>query len=437
MADQGFYDYSYAADPYYQQGSYIGDVADSSGNSEGESVRIWAGICIFLVICLMFGVIIVLLIVLQPDATAPIKPPPLLLCSVGSPAAAIQPLHPPDKTCDIIFLTHVRIRNGKLQPVLNTISFPTFRNACAAYQDTTCGLSFHSYFLHHEDFYPTELVEHLKELMTTAHINHYGILNVYGAPAYVTNVSTTMEFTETLKEFRTLLGDDREKHKVVVGVGYYFYNDSNSWDNLARTVDSIVAYDEVDVVTIITTPLEQPDRRQCITLPVNALDSQNEFVPKMEAAYRFAKAGFGKPSVLVAFALQMGVVYYTLHQEYDLPISALYQGCNGFGVTDYSQACQADTTELTFERTVIGLIPPEVVQMFGDRRLFLSHDTLDLMEMKASRIMSRSDIRDKFTWFLFNVHLTDHTKSCLPGGPFERLKGFRHYLDRRASMPKG
>ncbi|XP_075742278.1 uncharacterized protein LOC142795943, partial [Rhipicephalus microplus] len=156
-----------------------------------------------------------------------------------------------------------------------------------------------------------------------------------------------------------------------------------------------------------------------------------------EAAYRFAKAGFGKPSVLIAFALQMGVVYYTLHQEYDLPISALYQGCNGFGVTDYSQACQADTTELTFERTVIGLIPPEVVQMFGGRRLFLSHDTLDLMEMKASRIMSRSDIRDKFTWFLFNVHLTDHTKSCLPGGPFERLKGFRQYLNRRASMPKG
>ncbi|KAL1414860.1 hypothetical protein MTO96_007122 [Rhipicephalus appendiculatus] len=518
MADQGFYDYSYAADPYAadpyaQQGSVI---ADPSGNlqrlavvgflynSEGESVRAWAGICIFLVVCLIFGVIIVLLIVLPPGdtdiaeevngssgsppsgmsvpppieptqplntiptprptpkrsrrtrppsptpgsttsqitsatpgpsgapattTTAPTESPPPLLCSVGSPAAAIQPLYPPDKTCDIIFLTHLRIIDNRPRPVFNTISFPTFRNACATYTDTTCGLSFHAYFLNQEDLYPTDFVEYLEELKTTARINHYGVLNVYGAPAFVTNVSTATEFTESLKEFRKLLGDDREKHKVVVGVGYYFYNDSNSWENLATTVEKIISYD-VDVVTVISAPLEQPDRRQCITLPVNALESQNNFVPTMEGAYRMAKAGFGKPSVLVAFALQMGVVYYTLNQAYDLPISAMYQPCTGFG------ACQADTTELTSERTVIGLLQPDTVQLFS-QMLFQSYDTLDLMEMKSSRIMSKADIRANFTWFLFNVHLTDHTKSCLPGGPFERLKGFRHYFDRRARMPKG
>ncbi|KAH8028120.1 hypothetical protein HPB51_013167 [Rhipicephalus microplus] len=285
--------------------------------------------------------------------------------------------------------------------------------------DSRTARSHYNNFLHHEDFYPTELVEHLKELTTTAHINHYGVLNVYGAPAYVTNVSTTMEFTETLKEFRTLLGDDREKHKVVVGVGYYFYNDSDSWDNLARTVDSIVAelfYIELLLclrrdtgggagymsrtpsnspgsspqrLPLVETPVHRASRRllglspefgpwtENMTAPGSSCPTMTSPSTTQEAAYRFAKAGFGKPSVLIAFALQMGVVYYTLHQEYDLPISALYQGCNGFG------ACQADTTELTFERTIIGLIPPEVVQMFGGRRLFQSHDTLDLMEMKV------------------------------------------------------
>ncbi|XP_075556711.1 uncharacterized protein LOC142588778 [Dermacentor variabilis] len=149
------------------------------------------------------------------------------------------------------------------------------------------------------------------------------------------------------------------------------------------------------------------------------------------------KAGFARPSLIVAFALQMGVVYYTLGKEYDVAISASYQSCTGFGLADYSQACQADTYELNFEKVVIALNDAENVQVFDGRRIFQTHDTLDLMKLKASQIMAKPDTRANFTWFLFNVHLTDATNMCLNDGPFSRVKGFRDFFYREAHRQKG
>ncbi|KAK8783826.1 hypothetical protein V5799_009804 [Amblyomma americanum] len=45
----------------------------------------------------------------------------------------------------------------------------------------------------------------------------------------------------------------------------------------------------------------------------------------------------------------------------------------------------------------------------------------------ANVIMGTPGIRANFTWFLFNVHLTDLTGRCLTGGPFDRVKGFRDF----------
>ncbi|XP_072145603.1 uncharacterized protein [Dermacentor andersoni] len=269
-------------------------------------------------------------------ATTTTQPPPLL-CSVGSPAAAIHPLYPPDRSCDIVFFTHVRVKNNTVQPVLGKVIFPTFRNVCATYRDTTCGLSFDVNFLDHNQFSVTDLLDHLAELRRASHINHYGVLNIYGTPAFVEFIRQASELSDTISVFRSFLGDDRKSHMIVVGVGYFFYNDTDSWQSLSQVVEK-VASDDVDVVVVITTPLSQPDRRQCLTLPINAIDSKNPFVPTMEAASRMVTAGFARPSLIVAFALQMGVVYYTLDKEYDLPISASYQSCTGFGQTDYSQA---------------------------------------------------------------------------------------------------
>lgn len=49
--------------------------------------------------------------------------------------------------------------------------------------------------------------------------------------------------------------------------------------------------------------------------------------------------------------------------------------------------------------------------------------------------MNRPGRRSNFSWFLFNVELTDVTGECLKGGPFERVKEFKKfYVDE---VPKG
>ncbi|XP_072145198.1 uncharacterized protein [Dermacentor andersoni] len=173
-------------------------------------------------------------------ATTTTQPPPLL-CSVGSPAAAIHPLYPPDRSCDIVFFTHVRVKNNTVQPVLGKIIFPTFKNVCATYRDTTCGLSFDVNFLDHTQFSVTDLLDHLAELKRASRINHYGVLNIYGPPTFVENIGIAADLKDIIRAFRSALGDDRKSHMIVVGVGFFFYNDTNSWKNLADIVEQVAS----------------------------------------------------------------------------------------------------------------------------------------------------------------------------------------------------
>ncbi|XP_070378078.1 uncharacterized protein [Dermacentor albipictus] len=78
------------------------------------------------------------------STTPPPPPPPPLMCSVGATAAAMKPLFPPDNACDIVVFTHVRVFNRTVRAVLSQMSFEAFRNVCATYRQTTCGLSFTS-----------------------------------------------------------------------------------------------------------------------------------------------------------------------------------------------------------------------------------------------------------------------------------------------------
>ncbi|XP_049267141.1 uncharacterized protein LOC119375637 [Rhipicephalus sanguineus] len=88
----------------------------------------------------------------------------------------------------------------------------------------------------------------------------------------------------------------------------------------------------------MTTILTMPYQDHCITLPINAYKSLNVFTPTMEKASNMARSTFGRPSLIVAFALQMGVVMYWLQGKPETPNSALYQRCDRFYLTDYSQA---------------------------------------------------------------------------------------------------
>ncbi|XP_054928911.2 uncharacterized protein [Dermacentor andersoni] len=271
----------------------------------------------------------------MPSTQSTTTPPPLM-CSVGSTAAAMKPLFPPDNACDILVFTHVRVFNRTVRAVLSQMSFEAFRNVCAVYRQTTCGLSFTSTMLVDNMFSNTQIRSQLTQLRNGSRIHHYGILDIYGTRDSVENVSTTIA-PGALSRMRQLLGNDTSRHKVFVGIGYYYYNDTDAWDKLAYAAENVASKD-VDILVIITTIITLPSISECITLPLNAHKSPNPYTPTLEHAFRMARDGFGRRSLTVAFSFQMGVIMYTLNKQYSIPISALYEPCSYFGITDYSQA---------------------------------------------------------------------------------------------------
>ncbi|XP_070378387.1 uncharacterized protein [Dermacentor albipictus] len=368
------------------------------------------------------------------STTPPPPPPPPLMCSVGTTAAAMKTLFPPDNACDIVVFTHVRVFNRTVRAVLSQMSFEAFRNVCAAYRQTTCGLSFTSKMLADNMFSNTQIRSQLKQLRSESRVHHYGILDIYGTRDSVQNVSTTI-VPGVLSRMRQLLGNDTIRHKVIVGIGYYYYNDTDSWEKLAYAAENVASKD-VDVLVIITTIITIPSIYECITLPVNAHKSPKAYTPTLEHAFRMAREGFGRRSLTVAFSFQMGVVMYTLKKNYSLPINALYEPCSYFAITDYSQACQPVKAELNLEKSNIGFNNPSS-QNFLKKNIFHTFDTVSQMQDKAMLIMEMPGRRANFSWFLINVHLTDVTRSCLPKGPFQRVKEFKEFYYNLAQKPAG
>ncbi|XP_049276410.1 uncharacterized protein LOC125760403 [Rhipicephalus sanguineus] len=117
-------------------------------------------------------------------------------------------------------------------------------------------------------------------------------------------------------------------------------------------------------------------------MPPTALRSPSDTPPRFDRAVAMAEEKFDSPSQVLAFSFQMGTLIYNMTQEYRLANDAVYKACTGFIVSDSSQ---------------------------------------------AGFVMNSRRRRANFTWFLFNVHLTDISKKCHPNGPFERLKEFRKF----------
>ncbi|XP_075556697.1 uncharacterized protein LOC142588763 [Dermacentor variabilis] len=84
-------------------------------------------------------------------------------------------------------------------------------------------------------------------------------------------------------------------------------------------------------------------------------------------------------------------------------------------------ACEQQDVELLKERTMAG------ISSVRGTTYFYTYETAHTLKSKAELTMSSKDREHKFSWLLLNVHLTDVTKRCFTGGPFERLKEFRKF----------
>ncbi|XP_075556715.1 uncharacterized protein LOC142588781 [Dermacentor variabilis] len=361
----------------------------------------------------------------KSNRTTPATP---LLCSVGT-QAAIAPVFPPDESCDIVIYTHVRVVNGTGIGSHDDISYGAFRNACKGYGFTTCGFSFDIRYLESEgasDIFGNVRIK--DDLNTSKHVyrvHHYGILNIYNTLEAVEK-QATVSAPPILKQFRKLLGYDKQQHKVFVGVGFYFYNSTTAWEDLEYIGDT-VATSEVDILVVMSTVVTFPSKAECLTMPVNAYKSANTYTPTLHGASSvMAKTKFSRPALIVAFALQMGVMVYKFADKPASPNSALYKPCSDFEIFDYSQACQVQETILDPEKSAIGLASQPQTQ----RVVLQTFDTISLMKSKATSLLSEPKVRKQLTWLLLNVDLTDSTKRCLKSGPFERVKEFSsfHFL---------
>ncbi|XP_077548657.1 uncharacterized protein LOC144161994 [Haemaphysalis longicornis] len=186
---------------------------------------------------------------------------------------------------------------------------------------------------------------------------------------------------------------------------------------------------DVDITVALNTIPTEHDIIQCFVRPVNALQSSNDRVPTLVRTLEFNKRGITgyRPVTYprtVAFSLQMGVAQYMMETATDGEVkNTLHKKCYRFNLLDYSQVCQATAASVTEENTTIDITP-------GPPTTLRSYDTLELLKAKATLIMGHEDIPANFTWFMWNVHLTDTTSKCLTGGPFYRLKKFRSHYKR-------
>ncbi|KAL1481462.1 hypothetical protein MTO96_015612 [Rhipicephalus appendiculatus] len=235
---------------------------------------------------------------------------------------------------------------------------------------------------------------------------HLGILNMYD---YAYRVQHYAPYAESAVE--KIAAIKGPTSRVIYGIGFFYYNDNNSWKNLQAL---IIASKAKDIIVVITSVLSVPSATKCIAMPPTALRSASDSPPRFDRAVAMAEEKFGAQSQLLAFSFQMGTLIYNMTEEYRLPTDALYKTCTGFIVTDSSQICEREEILLTAEYAVGSLAAIQY------RRLFYTYDT-------AGFVMNSRKRRPEFTWFLFNVHLTDISKKCHPDGPFERLKEFRKF----------
>ncbi|KAL3218023.1 hypothetical protein MRX96_031851 [Rhipicephalus microplus] len=303
-------------------------------------------------------------------------------------------MYPGDNLCDIIKYTHVRVDQGTIAPVDDADSYTTFTTVCSTvYSTTSCGVSFdargllqsiakmcESSFSSFADsqipsYFTTKVSEQLAQLRQK-NVVHLGILNMYDYPSRVKHYAPLTE--SALEKLAALKGPTS---RIIYGIGFFYYNDNSSWQNLQVLV--LAATAAKDIIVVITCVLSVPSATKCIALPPTALRSVSDIPARFDRAVAMAEEKFDSPSQVLAFSFQMGTLIYNMTEEYRLPTDALYKTCTGFIVSDSSQ---------------------------------------------AGFVMNSRRRRANLTWFLFNVHLTDLSKKCHPTGPFERLKEFRKFF---------
>nr|XP_054928488.1 uncharacterized protein LOC129385649 isoform X1 [Dermacentor andersoni] len=339
------------------------------------------------------------------------------MCSVSE--TATQPFtYPDDGICDILIFSHLVILNGTLTSLVYPESYITFHNLCQnRYSKTSGGISFDARYIKHDQL--TDNVMQSLQKIRAHNIKHYGILNIYGNVREVTEYSA--DLGAITKKFKSLIGvsDYGVSSHIILGFGYYRYSTKNPHflqDHVEQNTPN-----DVTIMVFLTCLVTMPDRFYCKALPTNAWKSPDNATAELVEFLHLKGSAYKTNASIVAFAFQMGLLTYNMSTTYQKPTDAVYNECVGFTISSVSQACERQDVELQQEKTMAG------VGSVGGSTYFYTYETARTLKSKAELTMSSKNRDHKFSWFLLNVHLTDVTKRCFTGGPFERLKEFRKF----------
>ncbi|KAL3169458.1 hypothetical protein MRX96_045511 [Rhipicephalus microplus] len=202
---------------------------------------------------------------------------------------------------------------------------------------------------------------------------------------------------------------------------------------------SLDVRDDVTVVVIITCVLTVRSLSTCKAMPASAWDPKNNMMSSMKNTIPMKTTSFATNAKIVAFAFQMGVLNYHMPVRFMKPEYAAYQRCTRFAIGSMPEVrvCylaygffmrRQYHRNYKMRRIMAG------INTAANRTFFITFDSLDTRKEKAHLVMSSKDRKDKFTWFLFNVHLTDVTNVCFtpkpgvaPSTEMQRLKKFREF----------
>nr|XP_037289337.1 uncharacterized protein LOC119182746 [Rhipicephalus microplus] len=266
------------------------------------------------------------------------------------------------------------------------------------------------------------------QFVQTKKIKHFGILKIYGTDADLQSYGPAL-LKKTTAKLRSVIpaSEYGKSSHIIFGFGYYSYDFKDSYNTLKATVTKLTS-DDVTVVVIITCVLTVRSLSTCKAMPASAWDPKNNMMSSMKNTIPMKTTSFATNAKIVAFAFQMGVLNYHMPVRFMKPEYAAYQRCTRFAIGSMPESCEGSTTKLQSEKVMAG------INTAVNRTFFITFDSLDTMKEKADLVMSSKDRKHKFTWFLFNVHLTDVTNVCFtpkpgvaPSTEMQRLKKFREF----------
>ncbi|XP_077536264.1 uncharacterized protein LOC144148626 [Haemaphysalis longicornis] len=237
-------------------------------------------------------------------------------------------------------------------------------------------------------------------------IPHYGVLNVL---AEVNDLKTLLDNTkEVMQELKNIQGGDG-KRRTVIAIGLTDYSARDAWATYRILFKQAVDTIKADTVIAISSTGFRQSPAKCRAAPPTATTSPYYSFPSLERHGELVKPSFqyNNTGAFVGLSMEMATLTYMLDQEAQKPHQIEYAKCTSSGLTSAEIICPSNITwwEVIRSEYQVGFIAT-------DKFVFLA-DTVSTIAKKVAFVKSLPP-RKNFSILLFNIHMVDATKRCIP-----------------------